>query len=105
MLQLEDSTAPVAGVSCARTAAGQILTLSGSDDITVSPQIFVVDSVSGFEAGPFVNGDRVFLRIVPKQPPFQKPLAGYAARLQFRGPALVIAVDDAGNVSEPASCP
>ncbi len=62
------------------------------------------DSASGFEAGPFVTGDRLFLRIVPTQRPMRKTLPGYAARLQFQGPALVIAVDDTSNDSEPASC-
>lgn len=99
-----DGTDPVASVSCTRTAAGQILTVSATDAVTSVPAIYAVDSVSGFVAGPYKSGDRLFVRVVPGQVPFVKPLVGYAARLQFRGAARIIAVDEAGNQSLPALC-
>jgi predicted extracellular nuclease len=100
-----DDLPPRAEVTCTRTSAGQILVLSASDNATASPAIYVVDSVSGFRAGPFASHDRVFLRIVPSQPPSVRAQAGFAARLQFKGPALVIAEDQFSNLSTPALCP
>lgn len=72
--------------------------LLASDNCDPTPSIYVVDSISGFVAGPFASGDKVKITQAPGGKPVQKPLAGViVAHITLRGDPVVMAVDAAGN--------
>lgn len=74
--------------------------LLASDNCDQAPAIYVVDSVSGFVAGPFASGAKVKITQAPGGKPVQKPLAGViVAHITLRGDPVVMAVDAAGNQS------
>jgi hypothetical protein len=79
--------------------------LGAVDNVDPNPQIFVVDSASGFSAGPFANGDNVKITQAPGVTPSVEPMAGViGAHIKINGDALISAVDLNGNVGGPVAC-
>ncbi len=63
-------------------------------------EIYLVDSVSGFVAGPYQSGDQVKITQAPGVKPTAKPGAGaIVAHLLFKGDPDAVAVDAAGNTA------
>lgn len=85
--------------------------LGATDDTDPDPQIFVVDTGTGTEFGPFSDGDKIKYTQAPGREPNRKKIGsdnGQAgaieAHITGQGDAEVYAVDAAGNESERVSC-
>lgn len=79
--------------------------LQAQDNCDPNPLIYLRDSVSGFVAGPFVNGNQIKLTQAPGTNPRQVPGPGVlSAHIFFKGDALLYAVDADGNTSTPIRC-
>lgn len=69
-------------------------------DNCVVVEIYLVDSVSGFVAGPYQSGAQVKITQAPGVKPVAKPGAGaVVAHLLFKGDPSAVAVDAAGNTA------
>src|SRR6185436_263110 len=74
--------------------------LIGTDNGDPNPKLYIKDSVSGFVAGPFYNGDKVKITQAKGAGPNQKPMAGaIKAHITIRGNAMLYGVDASGNRS------
>lgn len=85
--------------------------LGATDDVDPDPQIFVVDTGTGTEFGPFSDGDKIKYTQAPGREPNEKKIGsdnGQAgaieAHITGQGDAEVYAVDAAGNESDRVSC-
>lgn len=104
-ITVADTLPPVVNCSALRMASGVLYTLGAIDGVDQNPGIFVVDSVSGFVAGPFRSGSKVHVQIAPTRPPSSVPLTGaVVARIQLKGAPLFYATDATGNSSTPGAC-
>jgi hypothetical protein len=73
--------------------------LTGTDNCG-AVQIYIKDTASGAEFGPFASGIKVKLTQAPGATPSQTPMAGDIAwHIKLKGDALVYAVDGSGNPS------
>jgi hypothetical protein len=66
--------------------------------------LYVLDSGSPFVAGPFPVGQKVKITQSPGGKPTTKPMPGDIIHIRLNGDALLVAVDLAGNQSEPCAC-
>ena len=79
--------------------------LTASDAVDPDPEIFIHDSASSAVFGPFPNGTKIKLTQAPGSTPDVKPGAGDIDwKIKLKGDALLFAVDDSGNESDPISC-
>jgi len=78
------------------------------DSLDTDPQVFVVDTVSGFVFGPFSSGSKMKYTQAPGVSPSIDPMAGPNSAVDWhikgQGDAAVYSVDSAGNRSESVSC-
>ena len=75
--------------------------LFAADNCDPDPLIYISDSVTGFVAGPFHNGDQVEIAKGPSLSNSQHPPASgpNSAVIFLEGGARMYSVDSAGNVS------
>lgn len=110
-----DLTPPVAACSPTTNPAGKnvppatnedgFFELTATDAVDPDPQIFVHDSASSAVFGPFASGTKIKLTQAPGATPDIKPGAGDIDwKIKLKGDALLIAVDDSGNESNPVVC-
>ena len=82
--------------------------LTAKDAVDPNPQIFVVDTGSGIEFGPFPNGTKIKYTQAPGTTPSINTIGGpnsaVAWHIKGTGDAAVYAVDAAGNKSPLESC-
>jgi hypothetical protein len=79
--------------------------LSATDNVDPSPLIYVVDSATGYVAGPFHVGDKVKITQAPGVTPTTQAGSGdIVAHILIQGDALIYAVDASGNVSAREAC-
>jgi trimeric autotransporter adhesin len=106
-----DNTPPT--VSCTETAnpSGRpaspgFFQLLAEDDVSpaASLEMFVVDSGSGMEFGPFPVGTNIRYTKAPGATPTSQEIAGGGWRITGKGDPLVYAVDEAGNESSASAC-
>ena len=110
-----DTTPPVAACRPTTNPSGNnvpggsnedgFFVLLATDAVDPDPQIFVHDSASSFVAGPFPSGTTIKLVQSPGGKPSVSPGPGVIDwRIRLKGDALVVAVDDSGNESDPIAC-
>lgn len=98
---------PTASCSVTETGRGLAIRLSASDPDDPNPAIWLLDTLSGFQAGPFRNGDVVLMtinasaRLERRQ---QKGAGEYTAFVKFQGEPLVFAVNADNVSSDPSLC-
>ena len=98
---------PVASCSVKNTGRGLAIQVTAVDPNDPNPAIWLLDSLSGFQAGPFRTGDVVLLTISPSTRLELRQLKGageYAAFLKFQGEPLIFAVNAAQLSSDPQLC-
>jgi hypothetical protein len=79
--------------------------LTAADAVDPDPEIFVRDSASPAVFGPFPSGTKIKLTQAPGATPSIKPGAGVIDwHIKLKGDAIVVAVDDSDNESDPVSC-
>jgi len=79
--------------------------LTAADAVDPDPEIFIQDSGSSFVAGPFASGTTIKLVQAPGATPSVSPGTGAIDwKVRLKGDALLVAVDDSGNESDPISC-
>ena len=81
--------------------------LTATDAVDPDPEIFVMDGGSGTVFGPFASGTRIKYteaNRAPAQRPMGGPGSAVAWHIWGTGDALVFAVDDDGNASDPVAC-
>ena len=79
--------------------------LTATDAVDPDPEIFIRDSGSSFVAGPFASGTTIKLVQAPGATPSVSPGTGAIDwKVRLKGDALLVAVDDSGNESDPISC-
>jgi hypothetical protein len=110
-----DLTPPEAGCTPTTNPAGKneppannedgFFELTADDAVDPDPEIFVRDSASAAVFGPFPSGTRIKLTQAPGATPEIKPGAGVIDwKIRLKGDAVVVAVDDSDNESDPVSC-
>lgn len=98
---------PTASCSVTETGRGLAIRLSASDPDDPNPVIWLLDTLSGFQAGPFRNGDVILMtinasaRLERRQ---QKGAGEYTAFVKFQGEPLVFAVNADNISSDPSLC-
>jgi len=100
-----DGTAPNLLLNCVNSASARRYTFSVVDAVDIQPAVYIRDTASSFIAGPYRNGDSVLVRTNPRQAPFARETAGYAALIQLRGKPVFQAVDASGNMTGLITCP
>ena len=100
-----DGTAPNLLLNCVISASARRYTFSVVDAVDNQPAVYIRDTASSFIAGPYRNGDSVFVRTNPRQAPFARATAGYAALIQLRGSPVFQAADASGNLTGLITCP
>lgn len=111
----QDTTPPVAACRPTTNPSGNnvpggsnedgFFVLLASDAVDPDPEIFIHDSASSFVAGPFPSGTTIKLIQSPGGKPSVTPGPGVIDwRVRLNGDALLIAVDDSGNESDPVAC-
>jgi hypothetical protein len=82
-----------------------------TDAVDPDPMVFVIDTGTGFLFGPFDSGIRMKYTEAPGATPGMKTIGsrrGQAAAVDLHikgaGDAAVVAIDDAGNVSDLMPC-
>src|SRR3970282_2045016 len=79
--------------------------LTATDAVDPDPEIFIQDPGRSAVFGPFPNGTKIKLTQPPGSTPDVKPGAGDIDwKIKLKGDALLFAVDDSGNESDPISC-
>lgn len=81
--------------------------LTATDAVDPDPEIFVMDDGSGTVFGPFASGTRIKYtesNRAPTQRPMGGPGSAVAWHIWGTGDALVFAIDDDGNASDPVAC-
>ena len=82
-----------------------VLQLFATDNCDSNPKIYIKDSVAGFMAGPFQNGDKVQITQAKDKTPSRKPKDNNGvAQIQLKGVAMIYAVDASGNTSPLHPC-
>lgn len=79
--------------------------LFAHDNVDSDPGIFLRDAGSGTVFGPFSNDTNIKYTQAPGATPSQQPMSGEVDwKIKGQGDFIVWAVDDAGNVSDRATC-
>jgi hypothetical protein len=111
----QDTTPPDAACTPTNNPAGKnvppasnedgFFELTATDAVDPDPEIFVRDSASSAEFGPFPSGTKIKLTQAPGATPEIKPGTGDIDwKIKLKGDALLVAVDDSGNESDPITC-
>jgi uncharacterized protein YegL len=111
----QDTTPPEAACTPTNNPAGEnvppasnedgFFELTAVDAVDPNPQIFVRDSASSAEFGPFPSGTKIELTQAPGATPDIKPGTGDIDwKIKLKGDALLVAVDASGNESDPITC-
>jgi hypothetical protein len=110
-----DTTPPVAACRPTTNSSGNNVPGGSNEDgffvllaieaVDPDPEIFIHDSASSFVAGPFPSGTKIKLVQSPGGKPSVSPGPGVIDwRVRLNGDALLVAVDDSGNESDPIAC-
>ena len=112
-VHVNDVTAPVPACGKGPNPAGHVtkptengfFTLSAVDNVDASPKLFIRDTRSTANFGPYPSGTTVKLTQAPGAEPSVAPGTGDVDyKVKLKGDLVLVAVDAAGNVSTPAKC-
>lgn len=81
------------------------LTLTAVDNVDAAPKVFIRDTGSPANFGPYPSGTTIKLTQAPGSTPSDTPGTGDVDRkIKLKGDLQLVAVDAAGNVSAPVTC-
>lgn len=112
-VRVNDVTAPTVTCEQATNPAGHgtkpsengFYVLSAVDNVDPNPTLFIRDSASSAQFGPYASGTTIKLTQSPDAIPEVKPGTGDVDwKVKLKGDALVVAIDAAGNESAPVTC-
>lgn len=112
-VHVNDVTAPTPACDKGPNPGGHITTptengfymLGATDNVDAHPQIFIRDTGSPANFGPYASGTTIKLTQAPGATPEVTPGSGDVDwKVKLKGDALIVAIDAAGNASTPVKC-